>query len=425
MATPAPAALGQSFDQLSRRHGIKVVPAFNCSVEDCALAVGKAVGYDSIVSASRMNGAVVIFLDVIEKVNSVVQSGVVIQDTLVSVVPLIQPAKRIILSNVPPFIKDELLVAELSRHGKIMSQMKKIPLGCKSPLLKHVVCFRRQVYMVLNKAEDEMNMAFKFRIDGFDYVIFASSDTMKCFACGMEGHTKRACPARIEGAEAGVLVNENAGSSNVEQTSVDNATMNVRKQREDGENSKSVDVSGVEDMDVVVGDIENEDESETNVTTETVIAVAECILAEENKNTEFEKDEALFKAPSSKRKRARKSPRKKSDEMVMDKQAGKSDETENSAVDDSDSEAVDDNNEKVQPSYTFAKVRNFLQKTKNMKNVQVVDYFQDRKAFIESVVMLMRGEGEEQFTVQEIYRLKKFVSKVKLELKNEDGFETT
>uniref|UniRef100_A0A9J8BET3 Protein phosphatase 1 regulatory subunit 16A n=1 Tax=Cyprinus carpio carpio TaxID=630221 RepID=A0A9J8BET3_CYPCA len=295
----------------SRGHGIKVVPAFNCSVEDCALAVGKAVGYDSIVSASRMNGAVVIFLDVIEKVNSVVQSGVVIQDTLVSVVPLIQPAKRIILSNVPPFIKDELLVAELSRHGKIMSQMKKIPLGCKSPLLKHVVCFRRQVYMVLNKAEDEMNMAFKSRIDGFDYVIFASSDTMKCFACGMEGHTKRACPARIEGAEAGVLVNEDAGSSNVEQTSVDNATMNVRKQREDGENSKSVDVSGVEDMDVVVGDIENEDESETNVTTETVIAVAECILAEENKNTEFEKDEALFKAPSSKRKRARKSPRKK------------------------------------------------------------------------------------------------------------------
>lgn len=228
----------------------------------------------------------------------------------------------------------------------------------------------------------------------------------------------RACPARIEGAEAGVLVNENAGSSNVEQTSVDNATMNVRKQREDGENSKSVDVSGVEDMDVVVGDIENEDESETNVTTETV-------MAEENKNTEFEKDEALFKAPSSKRKRARKSPRKKSDEMVMDKQAGKSDETENSAVDDSDSEAVDDNNEKVQQSYTFAKVRNFLQKTKNMKNVQVVDYFQDRKAFIESVVMLMRGEGEEQFTVQEIYRLKKFVSKVKLELKNEGGFETT
>lgn len=57
----APAVPGQSFDQISRRNGIKVLPAFNCSVEDCALAVGKAVGYESIISASRMNSAVVVF----------------------------------------------------------------------------------------------------------------------------------------------------------------------------------------------------------------------------------------------------------------------------------------------------------------------------------------------------------------------------
>ncbi|KAI2654683.1 Branchpoint-bridging protein [Labeo rohita] len=203
------------------------------------------------------------------------------------------------------------------------------------------------------------------------------------------------------------------------------------KEHGDGENRKSVDVGGVEgeeSMVVVSGGVEsteNENENETNVSTDTVVAVAECILAEENKNTEFEKDEALFKAPASKRKRVRKSPRKTTDVMLMDQQADKSEETDYSALDDSDSEAVDSNNGKGQQSYSFAKVRSFLQK-KNMKNVHVVDYFQDRKAFIESdVVMLMRGEGEEQFTIQEIYRLKEFVSKVKLELKNEDGFETT
>lgn len=65
-----------------------------------------------------MNSAVVVFLDAIEKVNSVVQNGVVIQDTFTSVMPLLQPAKRVILSNVPPFIKDQLLIAELSRHVK-------------------------------------------------------------------------------------------------------------------------------------------------------------------------------------------------------------------------------------------------------------------------------------------------------------------
>ncbi len=161
------------FEQLSRRHGIKLAPVVNCSVEDCSLAVGKAVGFDSM-SASRMNSAVVIFLDTIEKVNSVVQSGVIIQDTFTPVIPLVQPAKRIILSNVPPFIKDETLINELSRHGKIVSQMKRIPLGCKSPLLKHVVCFRRQLYMILKSDLDELNLSFKFKFDGFDLCYFCN-----------------------------------------------------------------------------------------------------------------------------------------------------------------------------------------------------------------------------------------------------------
>ncbi len=179
------------FEQLSRRHGIKLAPVVNCSVEDCSLAVGKAVGFDSIMSAERMNSAVVIFLDTIEKVNSVVQSGVVIQDTFTPVIPL------------PPFIKDETLINELSRHGKIVSQMKRIPLGYKSPLLKHVVCFRRQLYMILKNDLDELNLSFKFKFDGFDYVIFATSDTMRCFLCGQEGHVRRACPERVNDSEPG------------------------------------------------------------------------------------------------------------------------------------------------------------------------------------------------------------------------------
>lgn len=75
--------------------------------------------------------------------------------------------------------------------------------------------------------------------------------------------------------------------------------------------------------------------------------------------------------------------------------------------------------------YNFDKIKSFLQRTKNVKNVQVEDFFADLRMFINSVTVLMRGEGGEQFTVQEIYRLKKLVSKLKLELQTEDGFETT
>ncbi len=200
-----------AFEHLTWRHGIKIAPVMNCSVEECSLAVGKAVGYESILSASRMNGAFVVFLNAIEKVNSEVQSGVVIKDSFTPVMPLVQPARKTTLSNVPPFIKYDLLVAELSRHGKIVSQMKRLPLGCKSPFLKHVVCFRCQVHMILKSEIDELSVAFKFRIDGYDYIVFASSETMRCFGCGLEEHVRRACPEKIDDVAAedgGVILEE-------------------------------------------------------------------------------------------------------------------------------------------------------------------------------------------------------------------------
>lgn len=413
-----------SLDRLSRRHGIKLAPVNNVSVEQCVLAVGEVVGCDSILSASRMNSAVVVFLDTIEKVNSVVQNAVVIQDTFTPVMPLLQPAKKVILSNVPPFIKDELLLAELSRHGKVVSQMKKIPFGCKSPLLKHVVCFRRHVYMVLKKDADELNVAFKFRVDGFDYVVFVTSEIMKCFRCGKEGHIRGECTEKVNDAET--VDNERMGG--IAETSAASAEegMHVEAGRsETAEDEETVESVGEHIHGTMIGadNVENEtDESQENVS-----AVAESIEAEESLDTEMVRDEALFKTPSTKRKRVKKSPKHKSTGQVTVDSANKNDDTESSTVEDSDVEATVSRNRKSehQDVYTFGKIRAFLQKTKNMKNVQVEEYIPDRLLFIDSVATTMRGDSEEHFTVQEMFRLKKFVSKLKLKQKNEDGFETT
>ena len=163
------------------------------------------IGYDSVKSASRMNNGVVIFLDSVDKVSVVVERGVVIKDTFVQVMPLVNPAKKIILSKVPPFISNEMLQRELARHGHLMSAIKPIPLGCKSPHLKHVVSFRRQVFMILKNNTEELNLILKFRVDDFDYVVHVSSERMKCFGCGMEGHLIRTCPQK-----------QNAGTNNGE-----------------------------------------------------------------------------------------------------------------------------------------------------------------------------------------------------------------
>ena len=59
-----------------------------------------------------------------------IQHGVVIRDSLMPVLPLSMPSRKILLSNVPPFLSDEQIAEELSRFGKLVSPIKKIPVGC-------------------------------------------------------------------------------------------------------------------------------------------------------------------------------------------------------------------------------------------------------------------------------------------------------
>lgn len=73
------------------------------------------------------------------KVSEVVESSVVIQDTFTSVLPHVSPPTRVVISNAPPFIKDEGLVKKLFRYGQIVSPIMMVLLGYKSAKLKHVV----------------------------------------------------------------------------------------------------------------------------------------------------------------------------------------------------------------------------------------------------------------------------------------------
>lgn len=38
----------------------------------------------------------------------------------------------------------------------------------------------------------------KFKVDNYDYVIYGTSESMKCFGCGQEGHMICACPEKEE-----------------------------------------------------------------------------------------------------------------------------------------------------------------------------------------------------------------------------------
>ncbi|TWW54865.1 hypothetical protein D4764_0016330, partial [Takifugu flavidus] len=140
------------------------------SVVEVALAVGQEISHRSVKAAARMNRAMVLFPEKVEQANRLVETGITVEGKFVQVTPLTQLAARITLSNMPLFVSDEFLAKKLSRHGKLVSPIRKV-------------------------LAEAFNYPFDVRVDDFDYI--ATSSALKYFNCGKEGHLARACPSRL------------------------------------------------------------------------------------------------------------------------------------------------------------------------------------------------------------------------------------
>lgn len=421
MATPN----SKFYESLTRRHGVKVNT--KVSVEDCCKAAGKAVGLSSLVSASRMNSGVVIFLNTVEKANELVQSGVVIDDMFVQITPLSTPAKKIILANIPPFIKDENIVQELSRFGKVVSPIRKIPMGIKSQEYKHMISHRRLVYMILKDNADELELNLKFKVDGFDYPVYASSESiMKCFKCGKVGHIVRDCPDRHRDDKG---ESESAEKGKTPSTSVPNTTEVIP----DIDTMARSGTLAVEE--IVVTSLELEDpKKEKNISLltqdkeeqikeqvgETMSEGLEVNLAKEQAHeaeTEIDmEDEPLFKVPNKRKKQVQGKSNKQAKTEAALVEQGDSD-NEGSLSDSGWSVCSQEENKTIQ--YTVEKVKTFLRITKGQKGVRVEDYFPDCLQFVNDVKQLKRDGA---FSAPEVYRLKKILTKLNNRENNEEEF---
>lgn len=388
-------------NNLTRRHGIKIASAV--SVEDCCLAVGEVVGHEHIMSASRMNSVTVIFLSSVDKANELVETGIVIDNLFTHVLPLSMPSKKVLLSNIPPFISNEMLVRILSRYGKLVSPIKMIPIGGGSPLLKHVVSFRRFVYMIL-KDDEDLDLSLHLKVDEFDYVIYVTTDRMKCFKCGLAGHLVRACPGRNSEnrAPAGDTVN----CSEPVTAGALNAALSVTEAGAMGdlaaENPPAVEAAVIQ-----VNCHKNADEENMLVSLDNAETLnAPGTLCD---GIEVEAEQIEFKIPSK---------RKNSDDSQTIR-AKKSD------IDDlySDGESSDSS---VGPSQNdfFSRgcevddIKLFLKATKNKRGICVSNYFSDTNQFVDNTRLFM---SEGLFTNREIYRLKKIVTKLTSDKANEGG----
>lgn len=410
-------------------NGCKCFPDQICTVEDVLMAMGKIVGYDKIVSASRMNKAVVVFLEEEKCVNVLVESGIEMSDTFVQVTPLRSPATRVIISNAPPFIKNEAILKELSRFGKFASAIRAVPLGCKNDALKHVTSFRRQVFMFLQAQTKFLEVSFRIQHGESSYMIFATTESMRCFECGDLGHKKLFCPHRKQNEEKSAeteniemsnqsdrgktdktekrptLLKEMSAQSKNKKQKVQNEKQTEETQDKSPTNSGRRPSHSLENIQLSEGQVESDKEpmSRSEVSDSSSPKVLDVSGVVDQSNI-CGKDMEIEKACGS----GLQFVENDVDDVCVD---------ESRCDSDSCSEVSEfELSQSSEDLYTVEEVNDFLDQTKGQK-VDVLKFFPDATKFLRSVMSVQKSVGSDVISKQKRFRLKKLATVVRKSLK--------
>lgn len=398
------------FESITRQHGIRINTSD--SVEKCSLAVGELVGHEKIVSAARMNNAVVLFLEKVEWANALVQSGIGVGGEYLPVLPLSTPAKKVIISNVPPFVKDEILLESLARHGKIVSPIKKIGIASKNPLLKHVVSFRRFLYMII-EGDRDLELTINVKVEGVNHVVYATTHIMQCFGCGETGHLVRNCPKKrpapdnAEGqpsqsgapSEGGGEREENPEPPEQPQTDTappaQSQTEMTTASPDPVVSAESVGDHGNDEMELNEAGFSQDSENPTPVVAE---------------DGSIGFDDALFKAPHKRKGKSRPRRQAKKSTVLIDLNTTTDAESEGEASDCSVRCTLRQSGF-PECSYTVDDIKAFLVKTKYARDVQIDEHFPDVEQFLEKTEIFIAEGG---FDKLEVSRLKRILGKLRL-----------
>lgn len=192
---PASAEELQQFP--TQEQGILMNVVEDLTLTDYLQKIGSIVGPLNILAASRIsNGRLCMFLqstglvDVIVKNHSTVKIG----ENTIHVRRLINPSKRIIISNVPAIIPHSSLESLIQSIGFVpQSKLTYLRASVSDDTFRHVVCFRRQIYVQPNE-ELQLPSSIVVKYLNTNYRLFLAYDEPVCFSCKERGHIASTCP---------------------------------------------------------------------------------------------------------------------------------------------------------------------------------------------------------------------------------------
>ncbi|CAI6377038.1 unnamed protein product [Macrosiphum euphorbiae] len=135
--------------------------------------------------------------DIVEQIITL-QPYIVVNNIQITYRRLINPAKRIIISNVQPIIPHDTITKAITNIPiRIISPITFMKAGFGNEEYDHIGSFRRQLYIHPDDHE-KMPSSILINFDQTDYRLFLSDDTVICYLCKQNGHTTNHCKNVIE-----------------------------------------------------------------------------------------------------------------------------------------------------------------------------------------------------------------------------------
>lgn len=185
----------------SREQAIVLNATDGIPQKEYVIAVGKIVKPINIIFVSRIsNNRFCIFLSSKQVLENLLQHTqcININDQVIQIRRLINPAKRIIISNVCPSIPNLAILDALKNIDIIpTSQINHLKAGINLEGYEHIMSFRRQMY-INHEDTPKLPNSLIINSNNNQLRIFFTDDTLTCFTCKSIGHTSNNCKKNSE-----------------------------------------------------------------------------------------------------------------------------------------------------------------------------------------------------------------------------------